>query len=193
MPHPRTCLRDPSTWPGLAAVVRNADEPVAAEALARQEPLAGQEPLAVNLTTLQFAGSLDVAHLSDPWPAVTVSAPTETVVVASKTLCGIALFESTTPGWSRGGGQCGGGLKIAACPICVRVARTTFPGARIVGGTAWTSPIRTALEAAEVEIPEHDDGPWEPDRPPDCEWCGGKGCRFCDGTEPALPGDDEVE
>jgi hypothetical protein len=24
----------------------------------------------------------------------------------------------------------------------------------------------------------------EPDRPPGCEWCGGKGCRFCDGTTP---------
>lgn len=36
---------------------------------------------------------------------------------------------------------------------------------------------------------DDDDGPWEPDRPPSCDWCGGKGCRFCDGTEPLQPDD----
>lgn len=39
-------------------------------------------------------------------------------------------------------------------------------------------------ESASLEVLEdHDDGPFVPDRPPECDWCGGKGCQFCDGTE----------
>lgn len=82
------------------------------------------------LTTIQFADRLEVAHLSS----------------GAMTLCNVGLFGRETPGWSRGGGQCGGDLRISACPDCVDVAYAEFPGAKIVGGTPWSNPLCAALD-----------------------------------------------
>ena len=30
-----------------------------------------------------------------------------------------------------------------------------------------------------VASPSDYDEPWEPDRPPGCDWCGGRGCQIC--------------
>lgn len=34
-------------------------------------------------------------------------------------------------------------------------------------------------EAPIVASPSDYDEPWEPDRPPGCDWCGGRGCQIC--------------
>jgi hypothetical protein len=94
-----------------------------------------------------------------------------TVEPVRDSLPGCALIASTVDG------ACAHGRRD--CAECEGLA---YDRACLDGhDAAVAAPNRALLDKRARE--DDDDGPWEPDRPPSCDWCGGKGCRFCDADD----------